>query len=278
VSARTDFQRYRELFINFTQRELKGKYKRTVFGQLWSLANPLALMVVYTFVFTFIIRLEPAPGDPSGLNVFALWLLCGLLPWIFFANVVNQGMGSILANESLIKKVYFPRSVLVLSSSAAVSVNWVVEMFVLVVALVVVGAWATILWLPLVVVFMALLAVFATGVALALAIANVYFRDTQYFVTVALQLGIFFAPIIYPVSLVKAQSDRLGALFFEVTLLDLYRLNPMERFVAVFRSLLYDNDWPAVDDVIACVLWALVAFVIGILVFSRNQKRLAEIL
>jgi len=278
VSARADFQRYRELFINFTQRELKGKYKRTVFGQLWSLANPLALMVVYTFVFTFIIRLEPAPGDPSGLNVFALWLLCGLLPWIFFANVVNQGMGSILANESLIKKVYFPRSVLVLSSSAAVSVNWVVEMLVLVVALVVVGAWATILWLPLVVVFMALLAVFATGVALALAIANVYFRDTQYFVTIALQLGIFFAPIIYPVSLVKAQSDRLGSLFLEVTLLDLYRLNPMERFVAVFRSLLYDNDWPAVDDVIACVLWALAAFVIGSLVFSRNQKRLAEIL
>jgi ABC-2 type transport system permease protein len=235
-------------------------------------------MVVYTFVFTFIIRLEPAPGDPSGLNVFALWLLCGLLPWIFFANVVNQGMGSILANESLIKKVYFPRSVLVLSSSAAVSVNWVVEMLVLVVALVVVGAWATILWLPLVVVFMALLAVFATGVALALAIANVYFRDTQYFVTIGLQLGIFFAPIIYPLSLVKAQSDRLGSLFLDVTLLDLYRLNPMERFVSVFRSLLYDNDWPAVDDVIACVLWALAAFVIGSLVFSRNQKRLAEIL
>jgi ABC-2 type transport system permease protein len=278
VSARTDFQRYRELFINFTQRELKGKYKRTVFGQLWSLANPLALMVVYTFVFTFIIRLEPAPGDPSGLNVFALWLLCGLLPWIFFANVVNQGMGSILANESLIKKVYFPRSVLVLSSSAAVSVNWVVEMLVLVVALVVVGAWATVLWLPLVVVFMALLAVFATGVALALAIANVYFRDTQYFVTIGLQLGIFFAPIIYPLSLVKAQSDRLGSLFLDVTLLDLYRLNPMERFVSVFRSLLYDNDWPAVDDVIACMLWALAAFVIGSLVFSRNQRRLAEIL
>jgi ABC-2 type transport system permease protein len=278
VSTRSDFQRYRELFINLTQRELKGKYKRTVLGQLWSLANPLALMVVYTFVFTFIIRITPAPGDPSGLNVFALWLLCGLLPWIFFGNVVNQGMGAILANESLIKKVYFPRSVLVLSSTAAASVNWLIEMLVLSVALVALGGWATILWLPLVLVFMLVLAVFATGVALALSIANVYFRDTQYFVAIALQLGMFLAPIIYPISLVEDQSDRIGPLVAEITLLDVYELNPIVSFVAVFRSLLYDNDWPAVDDVIACVLWALAAFVIGSLVFSRNQKRLAEIL
>lgn len=278
MGIRDNIRRYRELFVNLTQRELKGKYKRTVLGQLWSLANPLALMVVYTFVFTFIIRITPEPGDPSGLDVFPLWLLCGLLPWIFFSNVVNQGMGSILANESLIKKVHFPRSVLVLSSTAAVSVNWVVEMSVLVIALVAVGAWATLLWVPLVAVFMAVLAVFATGMALALAIANVYFRDTQYFVTIALQLGMYFAPIIYPVSLVQEQSDRIGPLFAEVTLLDLYRINPMERFIAVFRSLLYDNNWPAVDDVIACVLWALAAILVGSWVFSRNEKRLAEIL
>lgn len=278
MELRSNLRRYRELFVNLTQRELKGKYKRTILGQLWSLANPLALMLVYTFVFTFIIRITPDPGDPSGLDVFALWLLCGLLPWIFFSNVVNQGMGAILANESLIKKVYFPRSVLVLSSTAAVSVNWVVEMLVLVIALVAVGAWATILWLPLVAVFMAILAVFATGMALALSIANVYFRDTQYFVTIALQLGMYFAPIIYPLSLVRDQSERLGPLFADVTLVDIYRLNPMERFISVFRSLLYDNDWPAVDDVIACVLWAAAAIIVGSWVFTRNQKRLAEIL
>jgi ABC-2 type transport system permease protein len=278
VSLRSDFRRYRELFVNLTQRELKGKYKRTVLGQLWSLANPLALMLVYSFVFTFIIRLTPEPGDPSGIDVFALWLLCGLLPWIFFSNVVNQGMGAILANESLIKKVYFPRSVLVLSSSAAASVNWAIEMLVLVVALVAFGAWGAILWLPLAIVFMALLAIFATGMALALSIANVYFRDTQYFVTIALQLGMFFAPIVYPIALVQEQSDRIGPLFANVSLLDLYRLNPMERFIAVFRSLLYDNTWPAVDDVVACVIAAALAIAVGLLVFSRHEKKLAEVL
>jgi lipopolysaccharide transport system permease protein len=278
VNLRSDFQLYRELFVNLTQRELKGKYKRTVLGQLWSLANPLALMLVYSFVFTFIIRLTPEPGDPSGIDVFALWLLCGLLPWIFFANVVNQGMGAILGNESLIKKVYFPRSVLVLSSSAAASVNWAIEMLVLVVALVAFGAWGAILWLPLALFFMALLAIFATGMALALSIANVYFRDTQYFVTIALQLGMFFAPVLYPISLVQEQSNRIGPLFANVSLLDLYRLNPMERFISVFRSLLYDNTWPAVDDVVACVIAAALAIAVGLLIFSRHEKKLAEVL
>ena len=77
----------RELLVNLTLREVKGKYKRTIFGQLWSLANPLAAMLIYTFVFSFIFRVQPDPGDPSGINVFAVWLLCGLLPWMFFAKL-----------------------------------------------------------------------------------------------------------------------------------------------------------------------------------------------
>src|SRR3978361_768947 len=83
----------RELLVNLTQREIKGKYKRTVFGQLWSLVNPLALMLIYTLVFALILRVKPDPGSPSGLNVFALWLLCGLLPWTLLAPGVTIGHG-----------------------------------------------------------------------------------------------------------------------------------------------------------------------------------------
>jgi ABC-2 type transport system permease protein len=278
MSLVADLRRSRELFVNLTQRELKGKYKRTVLGRLWSLANPLALMLVYSFVFAFIIRATPEPGNPSGLDVFPLWLLCGLLPWLFFSNVVNQGMGSLITNEALIKKVYFPRSLLVLATSASIAVSWVTEMVVLVVALVIAGAWTVLFWLPGVAIAMALLALFSLGVTLMLSIANVYFRDTQYFVTILLQLGLYVAPIIYPVSLVAAQSDRIGPLVGGVTLLDLYRVNPFERFIAVFRSLLYDNTWPAVDDVLVCVGWTAVSIVLGLWVFSRHEKRLAELL
>lgn len=162
----------RELLVNLTMREVKGKYKRTVFGQLWSLANPLAAMLIYTFVFAFIFRAQPDRGDPSGLNVFALWLLCGLLPWTFVAGTINAGLGSLIANAGLIQKVYFSRIVLPLSTVAATGYNWLFEMGVLVIALTIAGAFV-LPWLPLVLVLMVLLAFFAAGIALMLAVANV---------------------------------------------------------------------------------------------------------
>jgi len=268
----------RELLINLTMREIKGKYKRTVFGQLWSLANPLALMLIYTFVFGIIFRVQPEPGDPSGLNVFALWLLCGLLPYTFLSNVINQGLGSLVANAGLIQKVAFSRIVLPLSQVASAGYNWMFEMAVLVIALSIVGGFV-LPWLPLVIVIMALLALFGAGIALMLSIANVYFRDTQYFLTIILQLWMYLTPIIYPVSLVeKASSEVGGVLGTTITIENIYHLNPMVHFVNVFRQLLYDNRWPDASEWLICACWALGSFVVGMLVFSRNEKNLAEAL
>ena len=268
----------RELLANLTLREIRGKYKRTVFGQLWSLANPLALMLIYTFVFALIFRIEPDKGDPSGLNVFALWLLCGLLPWTFLATVLNIGVGSLVANAQLIQKVYFPRIVLPLSLVGSSAYNWLFEMGVLVVALSIAGGFV-LPWLPLVVVAMALLAVFVGGIALFLSIGNVYFRDTQYFVTIFLQIWMYLSPVIYPMYLVRDVSRDLGGLFgTPVTLDALYSLNPMVHFIEVFRSLLYDNTWPEVTEWLICLAWAIGTFALGMIVFRRNEKRLAEAL
>lgn len=268
----------RELLVNLTMREVRGQYKRTFLGQLWSLANPLAQMVIYTFVFAFIFRAQPEPGDPSGLNVFALWLMCGLLPWTFFATVVNRGMGSIVDNAGLIQKVYFSRIVLPLSVVGSSAYNWAFEMAVLVAALALFGSfvWP---WLPLLIVVMLLLAVFAAGAGMALSIANVHFRDTQYFVGIILNFWMYLTPIVYPISLIANQSERLGPLFgTQLTLLDIYRWNPMERFVEVFRNLLYDNRWPSVDDSLYITVAALVSFAIGMWIFAKNERGLAEAL
>lgn len=268
----------RELLINLTMREIKGKYKRTVFGQLWSLANPLALMLIYTFVFAFIFRIQPGAGDPSGLNVFALWLLCGLLPWMFLANVVNHGLGSLVENANLIQKVAFSRIVLPLSQVASAGYNWLFEMTVLLIALTVVGAFV-LPWIPLVIAIMVLLTVFASGLALMLSVANVYFRDTQYFLTIILQLWMYLSPIIYPVSLVEDASEGVGGLLgTSVTIIDIFHLNPMVHFVNVFRQLLYDNRWPDPQEWLLCAVWALASLVIGVFVFRRNEKKLAEAL
>lgn len=268
----------RELLANLTLREIRGQYKRTIFGQLWSLVNPLASMLVYTIVFRFILRVSPPPGDPSGIDIFAVWLLCGLLPWAFFANVVQQGMGSVIGNAGLVQKVYFTRIVLPLSKVGSVGYNWLFEMGVLVVVLALCGSfvWP---WLPLALVAMVLLATFAAGLALMLAVANVHFRDTQYFVSILMQIWMYLTPIIYPISLVEQQSVAHGGLFgTSITLLEIYRLNPLERFVAVFRQLLYDNRWPDPQDFLLCAVWALAAFVLGVAVFRRNEKKLAEAL
>lgn len=264
-----------ELLANLTRREIKGKYKRTVLGQMWSLANPVAAMLIYTMVFRFIIRVTPEPGDPSGLDVFALWLMCGLLPWTFFTNVINGGMSSLVANENLIKKVYFPRITLVASSSLSALFTWAIEMGVLAIVLVVLRPQVA-LWIPLAVVMMVLLALFSTGVAMMLSVANVYFRDTQHFVSILFQAWFYLTPILYPVSMVQKVSDDAGPIVGPWSIMDLYHLNPMERFIEVFRNVLYDNRLPDVGTVLQCVVWTVAMVGVGSWVFTRNQKNLAE--
>jgi lipopolysaccharide transport system permease protein len=257
---------------------VRGKYKRTVFGQLWSLANPLALMLIYTFVFGLIFRIQPDKGDPSGLDVFALWLLCGLLPWTFLAAVVNVGVGSLVSNAGLIQKVAFSRIVLPLSLVGSAAYNWLFEMAVLVIALSIVGAFV-LPWIPLTLVIMVLLTIFAAGIALMLSVANVYFRDTQYFASILLQMWMYLSPVIYPVSMVRDVSADLGGLFgSSITLQNIYHLNPMEHFINVFRNLLYDNRMPTASEWLICLAWALVSFAIGMVVFRRNERNLAEAL
>ena len=268
----------RELLFNLTSREVRGKYKRTIFGQLWSLANPLALMLIYTLVFGLLFKSNPLPGNPSGLNIFALWLLCGLLPWTFFAAVVNQAAASLVVNANLIQKVSFSRVVLPLSTVGSSAYNWLFEMVVLLVAISIAGGFV-LPWIPLVIIAMVLLAIFAAGVGLLFAIANVYFRDTQYLLSIILQLWIYLTPIIYPIERVQQASTSVGGLLHTpVTVLDIYNLNPMVHFVALFRQLIYDNRWPDTVEWVICTLWAIVVFCVGLLVFRKNERNLAETL
>lgn len=268
----------KEILANLALREIRGKYKRTILGQLWSLANPLALMLIYTIVFSLILRVQPGPGDPSGLNVFALWLLSALLPWLFFSTAVTMGMGSLVANAGLIQKVYFPRLVLPLSVVASIAYTWLIEMLVLGVALMVFGS-QLLPWIPLVLLAMVLLTMFTAGLALMLSIANVYFRDTQYLIGLVMQLWLYLTPIIYPVTYVESLSGKTGPLLgTSFTVMDIYRLNPMDRFIELFRTLLYDNRMPDWGSVGVCAVWAVFSLAVGMWVFRRNETRLAEVL
>ena len=259
-------------------RDIRGQYRSTLLGQLWSLANPLTQMFVYTFVFSFVFRVQSAPGDPSGLDVYALYLLCGLIPWSLFQSAVLSGMSSLVVNANLINKVYFPRLIIPFAAIIATAYNSLFEFLVLTVALVVAGAFV-LPWLPLALVLIIALLFFATGIALALSIANLHFRDTQYLVGVVFQVWMWMSPIIYPISLVEERSASVGPLWgTNITLLNIYELNPLVHFITVFRELMYDNRLPNVADSVACIVWALISLFFGLLIFRRNEKRLGGLL
>jgi len=270
--------RSRELLQNLTNREVRGKYRRTALGQLWSLANPIAAIVIYTFIFSFIFRLPAQVGDPSGLDTYALWLVCGLLPWLFFNRVLTLGTDALVANAGLIQKVYFPRIVLPLSLANATFFTWVLEMGVLAIALSLLGSFV-LPWIPLIALFMIIFALFSVGLAMVFSIINVYFRDLAYLLTIVLQFWFYLTPILYPVDLVVTQSDRLGGLLgTPITLLDLYTLNPVQGFIEIFRNLLYDNRLPELSTVMIALGWTVVALVAGLWMYARKEKALAELL
>src|SRR5688572_20659694 len=150
MSALAELASSRELLANLTARELRGKYKRSVLGWAWSLINPVAMAIVYTAVFSGFLGAQAPVGDPSEIHVFALWLLCGLLPWNFLATGMTLSMSALTVNSNLVKKVWFPREILVVATNLAYLVSLVIELVVLAVALGVLS-WQVVLYLPFVV-------------------------------------------------------------------------------------------------------------------------------
>jgi len=258
----------RELLWNLTLRELRTKYRRSVLGWSWSLLNPLATVVIYGFVFGTLFGSTAPVGDPSDLENFALYLLCALLPWNFFTLVQNTAMGSIIGNAGLVRKVAFPREVLVLAQVGHGLVQFSIEMSLLGVVLVVFGS-PIIPWLPVTILLMVLLAAFAGGIGMALAAIGVYFRDLPYLWGIVLQVWFFATPIVYPPSLLE-DAD------VPTWVRDVLSLNPMAVFAEAFRRTLYDGTAPGWKSVLALAVIAFTTLGIGWKIFEKLSYRFAE--
>ncbi|MBM3657958.1 MAG: ABC transporter permease [Actinobacteria bacterium] len=262
----------RELLVHLTLRELRSRYKKSVLGWTWSLLNPLASVIIYWLVFSVFLEVEPPIGEPSGLQNFVLYLLCGLVLWNFFAGCVNLSLDAFLGNANLIKKVYFPRELLVVSGVASLLVSLFIEVGVLSVILLIAGN-MVIPWLPVAIFQIAVLTVFVIGIGLFLSVANVYFRDVKHFVAIAMQALFYSAPIVYPISVVPDEVDFLGR---EIPIGEIYRLNPLVHFIENFRAVLYDLRFPPLRSTLYLVAWALVVLVLGWRFFTRHDGRLPE--
>ena len=271
LTTLTELAGSRELLSNLTLRELRGKYKRSALGWSWSLLNPLATMLIFTFVFRFVLRIQPAASD-SGLQNYALFLLCGLLPWNFVAAGMTGSIAMLVGNANLIKKVYFPREILVVANVLSWDVSLLIELGVLAIALMFFGN-MVLPWIPVVLALVALLTLFVIGLGLLLSVLNVYFRDVQHFVGIFLQIWFYATPVIYPLHLVE---DQAGREFLGVSVLTLYKINPMVHFVEMFRDAFYDLGAPSLGSVLYAAAWSVGLLALGYAVFSKLEGRLAE--
>jgi lipopolysaccharide transport system permease protein len=257
---------YRELVGNLVARELKARYKGSVLGFVWSLLNPLGMMLVFTFVFSVMMPNAQLPNYP-------IFFLCGYLPWQFFNNGVMAGMGSIVGNSNLVKKVYFPREVLPISAVLAALVNFLLAMVVLFAALLVTKTrLSPYLWqLPLVV---GIQTCFVLAMALVLSSLNVFYRDTMMIMEVVLQAWFFLTPVLYPIEILPRSYQVLG-ISLDIHRL-MYVLNPMASLIAAYRDLLYWGYRTNLDFLLRTGVTVLIALLIGYVFFLHYRQRLGE--
>lgn len=265
----SDLWAYRELLRNLTMRDLKVRYRNSALGILWSLGNPLLMMLVYTFVFTVM------TGYSSKEENYPVFVLCGILPWNFFSASVIGAIRSIVDNAQLVGKVYFPRENLPISVTLANLVNFLLALLVLFGLMAVSGIPFT-KWILLLPVVIAVQLIFIVGFSLIMATANVFYRDTQVIMEVVMMAWFFMTPILYPITILPREYyiQWLG-----ITV-DVWRwmniLNPMASIIATYRVILYSGAPPDPYFFIRTLLTALGMLGIGALVFYHYSRRFAE--
>ena len=222
---------YRELIGNLTRKELKVKYKNSVLGFVWSLLNPLMYLVVFSLVFN-IISATPVP-------YYGIFFLSGLLAWNLFSVALGEGTSSIVANAQLVTKVWFPREALVLASVFSALVHFFLQSIVLLVALLVFQRSPDWAFFPICLFALIVLMLFATALAIGLSAINVYLRDTQHLLEVALLGWFWLSAVAYPFGLVQTKLvERWGAGSEWLA-----GLNPVLTIVITFQRTLYNPDY-----------------------------------
>jgi len=263
-AART-LARHRALLSTLTTRELKGRYRGSLLGFFWSLAQPLLLLVVYSLVFGYVFKPRVAGAEP-----YPLFLVCGLFPWIWFSTAVTEGTVSLTANSGLIRRSVFPVELLPVVPVLANLVHFLLALPVIAGGIVwarvegyPVGGWGA-LSLPMV---MLLELPLVAGVALALATLHAHFKDVRDLLISLLTLGFFLTPILYPMEAIAIPSLRW-----------VVRLSPVTPFTLAYQQALFEGRFPAAPLWWQMAAVALVAWAAGTVIFARLRETLVEAL
>ncbi len=269
MSPAAEIWAFRGLTRNLVARELKVKYKRSILGWTWSLINPATTILVYTLVFSIFFKAQvPAAGN-GRLTSFSLWLFNALVLWNFFQASLISGMASLVGIGDLRRKVYFPVEIPIIASLSTNVVQTVIELGVLIAIMVAVGniAWTVVLIVPILALFM----IFTLGLALMVAMANVYYRDVGYLVGVVLNFLLYLTPIIYPLSIVPPGYRVMG-----IRVIAMLEANPLTTFVESARDATYALDVPPLSSWIEMIVVSVGVFLVGWAIFRRSAKTVVD--
>lgn len=247
---------YREMIFSLIRKDLRGRYKGSALGFLWTFLNPLLQLVVYTIVFSVLF--------PTNIDQFYIFLFVGLVPWLFFNTCLVGGATSIVSQENLIKKIYFPRQVLPISYVTSAFVNMLLTFIVIFLVLLIsgFGVNVTVLWaLPIIMIVEYL---FAMGIAMITSALTVYFRDLEYILGIVGMSWMYLTPILYSIETIPERYRNL-----------IY-LNPMTGIILCYKEVLYYKRLPTLPTLGLALGIGIAFLLVGFLVFNRMQRRFVE--
>lgn len=247
---------YREMIFSLVRRDLKGRYKGSALGFLWTFLNPLFQLCVYTIVFSIILR--------NGIEDFYLFLFVALIPWIFFSTCLSGGASCIIAQQDMVKKIYFPREVLPVAFVTSQFINMLLSFIVVFAALIISGKGIRVSILIYLPVIMVVEYVLALGITMICSAVTVYVRDIEYILGILAMAWQFLTPIMYSVDIVP---ERLKMLFY---------INPMTPIIVAYRDILYYKEIPELTTLIQGAILGVVLLIVGVFSFGKLKKRFVE--
>lgn len=247
---------YRHMIISLVRKDLRGRYKGSVLGFLWTFINPLLQLVVYTMVFKVILK--------TDIERYYLYLFIALIAWIFFSASVTGGSASIVAQKDLVKKIYFPRQVIPISYVTSCFVNMLLSFIVVFIVIIFSGtgfSFVALLYLPAI---MLVEYILALGTALIVSAVTVYFRDLEHILGIVTMAMMYMTPIMYDKSIVPEN------------LLPVFNLNPMTHIIDCYRDILYYKTIPELSSLMSSVILGILFLVAGHFIFLKLQRHFAE--
>lgn len=250
-----EIYQYREFLKTNVKKDIRGKYKGSFLGILWSFINPLLMTLVYAIVFPFILR--------NGPDHYVTFIVIAILPWNWFTTVMSQGTFCMIGNADIIKKVYFPREILPLSVATSGLVNYFISVPIILAFLFFsgIGFSFNILWLPLIALTQYILTI---GIILITSAINVYIRDAEYIVNFIVTMLFYATPVLYSTTLFPEKFRWI-----------LY-LNPMTTIINSYRDIFYSKQMPNMMYLLPVLCISILLMLLGIGIFKKLKKGFAE--